>query len=105
MGSPYGTGKLLHVGSADMNLDEFYRRWDEITDEQLLAEGLSARIIELAKQWYLRDGEVDMDLGYANAVWEAQGRVDVMKLSLLHPGEPVSIGWMGIVPDGWVREK
>lgn len=65
---------------------------------------INERTIELAKQPYLRMGSVDIDLAYLLAVWDAQGRIDIGTLAELHPGKPVSIGWMGWVPEGWVRK-
>jgi hypothetical protein len=57
----------------------------EATDEQLL-KYLPRRVLELAKQPFLRPGGVDLDIRYSLAVWEAKDRVSVAALAINNPG-------------------
>jgi hypothetical protein len=64
---------------------------------------LSQRTLDLAGSWWMRPGQVDLDLGYVEAIWQARRRVRLEELVLAHPGEHVWIceggePVMGFVP-------
>lgn len=56
-----------------------------VTDDQLRQFGLSERVIELAKQPFLRQGGVDFDVPYALAVWDARDDVALAALAINNP--------------------
>jgi hypothetical protein len=80
-----------------MNVD--YRA----TDEALL-RFVSPRVLEMAKQPFLRPGGFDLDIPYAMAVWDAKDRVSLAALVINNPGMPVHFPphapYMGFVPNG-----
>jgi hypothetical protein len=74
----------------------------EVTEAQLLGYGLSQRIIDLAKQPFIRSGARDFDVQYALSVWNAKDEVSLAALAINNPNEK-SIGfpphdpYMGLV--------
>ncbi|MBK8810765.1 MAG: hypothetical protein IPN69_08555 [Acidobacteria bacterium] len=59
------------------------------TDGQLIEAGLSPRIIELAKQPFMRPGGIDFDIPYAMAVLDAREKADLYALHINNPGKNV----------------
>jgi hypothetical protein len=73
-----------------------------VTDAQLLAYGLSQRIIDLAKQPFIRPGARDFDIPYALAVWDAKDQVSLAALAINNPDTkhvwfPLHDPYMGLV--------
>lgn len=79
----------------------------DVTDEQLLAWGSPKRIIELARQPFMRHGGIDFDIKYALSVMDASEAVSLAALSINNPDKhvyfpPCEIGArMGFVPNSW----
>lgn len=57
----------------------------QVTEQQLLDYGLSMRIITLAKEWWMRKGQVDFDIQYALSIWEAKDKVNLAALAINNP--------------------
>ncbi len=74
----------------------------EVTREELLAHGISQRTITLAEQTFMRQGQVDFDIQYALAIWDARDRVSLAALIVNNPTErsisfPPGRPYMGLV--------
>lgn len=81
----------------------------DVTDEQLLAHGISNRVIELSRQPFMRPGGIDFDIRYALSVMDASEEVSLAALSINNPDKPVHFppcedvrdARMGFVPNTW----
>lgn len=80
----------------------------DVTDEQLIAFGISKRTIELSRQPFMRKSNgkgfemPGLDLQYALAVWDAKDQVSLAALCINNPGRghvsfPPGDPYMGFV--------
>lgn len=87
----------------------------DVTDNQLLDFGLSARIIELARQPFMRKSNgkgfemPDFDIPYAMSILDAKDNVSLASLAINNHGEsvhfPPNDPYMGFVPHAVFKNK
>ena len=86
-------------GKDFMNIDY------SVTKPALLAYGISERTITLSEQPFMRPGQIDFDIQYALAIWDARDRILLAALVINNPTEkyvrfpPNGNAYMGVVRD------